>query len=210
MTKKLLMIGVAAVLVASTAIAQNGRVAYSATKLTAGDSGTTEVFIPAGAGVPFADSFNYSSPTGAAVTLTLYRPDICTHAQSAVDGDTNVLVFVDSTTTNLQGYTITTSDYLVFPASGSSNATLAKIDTITTTGVGTNGYIKITCATPFTVASNGVVCVAKNGNNQSIGVGTTATVGNPGAWVGYDRCPVVISVPSNSGAFVLSGVASYW
>ena len=205
MTKKILLIGVAVVLAAFVAYAQNGREVYN----TTGDgSAATVAIIPAGQGVPVAKSFNYSVATGA--TVTILRPDIKSTAHSAVDGDTNVLLYVDSVTTNLMGYTITTSDALVFPACGSSNATYSEIDAISTTGVGTNGYIKITCATVFTCASNGTVFVSKNAKKQTIALGTTASVGNEGAWAGYDGCPVLISVPATAGLRYISGVAEYW
>ena len=205
MSKKL-MLGVAVALAAGLiAIAANIFEAYSCSTTNSG----AYAAVPAHVGVtPVAKSFNYSVQT--ASTITIIRPCIKVIAAATASDSTNVYIHTTSDG-KVNGYTILSSDYIVFPASGDSNMTYGLTSSFVTNGQETNLYIKIGVGSgPHNIVSNQDAFIAKALDNQSIKVGTTASTGNEGTWAGFRDCPVVVSVPVESGAATVSGVAEYW
>lgn len=195
------LLTVIAILVGASLASAGNLDSYSASG-TAGAS----VIIPARSGQPVAYSFNYSVATAA--TMTVYRPDIMGEAQFAADGSTNVYI-KSSADGKVVGYTITTSDFIVFPATADSNAVLADVTAVWTNGSDTNLYIRVGFAAVTTVVSNGPVYVAKNSKSQSVALPAGSAVGNAGVWSGVDGKPVVLSVPATAGATVISGSVEY-
>lgn len=200
--KKFILIGLCCVL--GVAAGAANLQTYSITLAGAANSAV----IPAASGVPIALSFNSSVQTAA--TVSIIRPDRASQAVQALVGGTNVYVNCLPSNGFIGGALPTTSDYLVFPKVGSSNATYAAIGSISAvlTNGDTQAYLILGTAgaVVHNVATNGPVFIGIGGNVQSIGVPASAIVGNAGAFSGFRDMPVVIATPATAGAGIISGV----
>lgn len=200
---KVMGVLLSAILVADVVVAQEvlSRKSFSAS----GAYGAT-AYVPAGAGSPVVVSMSCNIATAA--TVSVIMPDRKANAQIANVGTTNLYIKTD-VLGRVYGSVPTTSDYVVFPETGTSNMSYAAITHVATNGCETNAYIRLGINAIGNVVSNDPVYIAIGANVQSIALPAAANAAMQYMAAGFTDNPLVIVVPAGAGATVLSGLVEY-
>lgn len=216
--RKFIAILTLTVIAASVALAQGAR-KYEMFQTDVIDATTEREYVSANPGQTVLRSINYSATGAAGVTnkLVFYRPDIYALVNADVNTASNIVLETDSTTlSTLSGYTLTTSDYLVF-YDASTNASgwhLSSVDTIAAWT--TNGTRTITLGGGNVSAEEdqrAYVVKAENISTTILGAGTVTNTASDLQYQAssFEQRPLVIELLSgNSTSSYVNGVIEQW
>ena len=168
-----------------------------------GDAASTT--IKAGTGQIVDQSLCLDVDTNA--TVTVRRASKKTKLQAVVAASTNVYVYTTASN-KVDGFTLTTSDYLLIADSGSTGYQLRQITSIQ---VYTNYYTHYGLNAVVTAADDSPVYIIDTTDNVTIPAGASSDqTGLQNMFVGFLGMPIHISLSTGSGPnSVISGVVSY-
>jgi len=168
-------------------------------------SGTAKATIGAEVGQIVCARMAYTS--AAAGTLVIYRPDIAARANAAVSASATLVIKTDATG-YVEGYTPTTSDYVLVGNSTTSGTTwyLQSISSVagvssSTRSLGLGGNIYC--------AADDFVFICKAANLVSITTGTETVNQIYDAFVGFKNMPVHVLLTA-TGTDMVSGKYEVW
>ena len=144
-------------------------------------------------------------------TLTVYRGKYETELQAAVSASTTVVIFTPSGSNSLNGFTITTDDFLLVKDTGSNGWQLRQVSAIgayTSTG---GGYTSYTVAANVTAAVNSPVYIIDATDNVSIPASSSTDQTNLRyMFTGFGGMPVYVKLATGSGPnSIVSGTVDY-
>jgi len=165
-------------------------------------SAATSLTIPAQKGKIIRNTtLSMSQATNA--NLSVYRPQRKTTASAASAASTTLKVYTGSVSNKVEGFTPTTSDYMLVnsPTSGYQLEKISAIASFDGTNVTT-----YTLANAVTCAANDVVYVCDADDIVTIaGLAASDQTEMHYMFVGYISNPVYLTIPATAGTTVLSG-----
>lgn len=196
--KKTIALSLALVALAGVAFAGLSVIKRGSFSDTGTPAAAVEIVIPAAGGIITDTALCLSVETNA--TLTVRRPQYETTAVAA--STTNTIQLYTTSSNVVQGFTLTTSDFLLV-----YNATSGfQLEDISAIGVYASGKTTYTLAANTAVAAGDIVYVIDTSDNVAIaGVASANQTGLCNMFTGYRAKPVHLSIPVAAGDVVLSG-----
>lgn len=174
---------------------------YSGTRTDS--SANLDVAVPAYQGVLWNEAFLVDVSTNANITIFRARED--SKAAAAVSATTNIWVYTPQASNTINGFTPTTSDYLLVSHSGSSGYQMAQINEIKAWSNATHKTQYELLSTVTCAANDKVYFVDASDNLTVPGKASTDQTNLRNLWTSKRNQPVVLRVPTSAGTSVISG-----
>jgi len=141
-------------------------------------------------------------------TLTVYRAKYATKLQAAVSASTTVVIHTPGGSNSVNGFTLTTSDFLLVRDTGSNGWQLRQVSAI---GAYTAYYTSYTVAANVTAADDSPVYVVDATDNVSIPADASSDQTKlQYMFVGFGNMPVYLKLATGSGPnSIVSGTVDY-
>ena len=176
------------------------KASFSGTGTSAAAVGVT---IPANDGYAISDTMYISCETNA--NLTIYRPRYKSTAFAAASAATSIVVHTDSSNT-LDGFSLTTSDYILVRHTGTSGYQLAKTTQVGAWSAGTTNATTYGLDTSVTCSAEDPVYLIDVDDNLTFPcLASSDQTDLHSIFTGFRDMPLYLTIPVTAGVTVLGG-----